>query len=102
MTDTTSAPDHSQKSYRKPEAYQALEDLISAAGFDAGDLQTALNAIQEAKTHRKSADTSAENNSFSLRRHLFMRMLMLLYSVVPIVRVVDGIFVYMMRARKNQ
>ena len=70
MTDTTSAPDHSQKSYRKPEAYQALEDLISAAGFDAGDLQTALNAIQEAKTHRKSADTSVENNKFFLEKTL--------------------------------
>ena len=70
MTDTTSAPEQSRDSHRNPGAYQALEDLISAAGFDAGDLQTALNAIKEAKTHRKSADTSNETNKFFLEKTL--------------------------------
>ena len=50
---TADTPDGIRDSHREPAAYEALEQLITAAGFDAGDLQTALLAIQEAKNQKK-------------------------------------------------
>ena len=38
-----------QENYRNPEAVRALDSLLTSAGFDAGDLQVALRAIQQAK-----------------------------------------------------
>ena len=40
----------SQQKPRK-DAINALDSLLTAAGFDAGDLQIALEAIKQAKEH---------------------------------------------------
>ena len=61
---TADTPDGIRDSHREPQAYEALEQLITAAGFDAGDLQTALLAIQEAKNQKKKQVEAGENKLF--------------------------------------
>tara|TARA_Y100000592_G_scaffold33709_1_gene53481 strand:+ start:3286 stop:4803 length:1518 start_codon:yes stop_codon:yes gene_type:complete len=61
---TADTPDGTRDSHREPQAYEALEQLITAAGFDAGDLQTALLAIQEAKNQKKKQVEAGENKFF--------------------------------------
>jgi len=61
---TLETPDGSRDSHRNPQAYEALEALITSAGFDAGDLQTALLAIQEAKEQKKQQVEAGENKFF--------------------------------------
>ena len=73
MEDTTPSPDETRGSHSSGSAYDALSTLITAAGFDAGDLQVALAAIQEAKTAKKTHQLKVRI-SFSLIRRLYMRM----------------------------
>lgn len=64
MEDTTQTPEGSRESHRSDGAYQALSELITAAGFDAGDLQVALSAIQVAKKAKETLQTDNENKFF--------------------------------------
>ena len=66
---TRDTPDGIRESHRDPQAYEALEQLITSAGFDAGDLQTALLAIQEAK-NQKQQQVEAGTNKFFLDKTL--------------------------------
>ena len=49
-----------QKTHSNPDAVNALDLLLQSAGFDAGDLQTALEAIKQAKEH--SNNEKKDNN----------------------------------------
>lgn len=64
MEDTNQTPYASRESHGSGGAYDALETLITAAGFDAGDLQVALSAIQQAKETKKSLPKEGENRFF--------------------------------------
>ena len=64
MEDTRQTPEETRESHSSGSAYDALSTLITAAGFDAGDLQVALAAIQEAKNAKINTPVEGENKFF--------------------------------------
>jgi uncharacterized protein Smg (DUF494 family) len=61
----------SQKKHRTEVASDALNALLNAAGFDAGDLQIALEAIKAAKEHSKKEDEG--EYKFYLEKNTYIR-----------------------------